>query len=205
MIHPPAHAGTEPENTNTERDRDIQQVLQHKIEAGDLRMTVEPADPYRDTEPTGGYTLRRSHGAVPCMEGQYRARRGDRERQVPRVPGAAVVHSHAPDGTWLGVMTEARYEFLERKWREYWADPRRGDRGGGDIQWRPLEREIADLFRRYRPGAKKGDGSKVNLQNHWAVRDPLRCTIMRGYKVTHECFASPLNCLIGEDAPEWYC
>ena len=205
MIHPPAHAGTEPENTNTERDRDIQQVLQRKIEAGDLRMAVEPADPYRDTEPTGGYTLRRSHGAVPCMEGQYRARRGDRERQVPRVPGAAVVHSHAPDGTWLGVMTEARYEFLERKWREYWADPRRGDRGGGDIQWRPLEREIADLFRRYRPGAKKGDGSKVNLQNHWAVRDPLRCTIMRGYKVTHECFASPLNCLIGEDAPEWYC
>ena len=205
VVHPPAHAGTEKEDTSTGRDREIQQVLQRKIEAGDLRMAVEPADPYRDTKPTGSYTLRRSQGAVPCMEGQYRARKGDRERQVPAVPGAAVVHSHAPNGTWLGVMTEARYEFLERKWREYWADPRRGERGGGDIQWRPLEREIADLFRRYRPGAKKGDGSKVNLQNHWAVRDPLRCTIVRGYKVTHECFASPLNCLLDEDAPEWYC
>jgi ribonuclease HI/exonuclease III len=204
-IHPPSHAGTGEESTNTDRDREIQQALQRKLEAGELHMATEPADPYRDIKPTGDYTIRRSQGAVPCMEGRYRTRRGNRTQQASGVPGAAVVHSYAPDGTWLGVMTEARYEFLERKWKEYWADPRRRERGGGDIQWRPLAREIADLFKRYRPGAKKGDGSKVNLQNHWAVRDPLRRAIMRGYKVTHECFASPLNCLIGEDAPEWYC
>ena len=192
LIYPPEHRGASQGSTLRQRDRETQKALQDKLEKGTLYVSALPADPYRDITPTGEYTLRRSKGSIPCMQGW-------------QVPTDAVIHSYAPDGKWLGMMTEERFLYLARKWEEYWADPRKHERGGGDIKWRPLEREIADLLRRYTPGARKSDGTKVDMQNHWAVRNPLRKALMRGYGVTMEAFASPLNCLMGEDAPEWYC
>ena len=171
----------------------MQRTLQNKLTAGTLNISSAPSDPYRDIAPTGKYELRQGEGMIPCLTGADTST-------------GTVVHSYAPDGTWVGVMTERRFQFLRARWLEFWA----GDRGKQTaekmgITRRTLEREIADLLRRYKPGSKKGDGSKVDLKNHWAVRTSLRSTIVHEYQVSCEAFASPLNCMIGDGAPMVYC
>ena len=88
-------------------------------------------------------------------------------------------------------MQERRLIFLREKWLAYWSSAGEQEQS----TWKPFPWELADLFDRHKPGAKRGDGGKVKLSNYWTTPDGLRRTIFREYGVQEESFSSPLNSL----------
>ena len=91
-------------------------------------------------------------------------------------------------------MQVRRLIFLREKWLAYWSSASEQEQS----TWKPFPWELADLFDRHKPGAKRGDGGKVKLSNYWTTPDGLRRTIFHEYGVQEESFSSPLNCLITE-------
>ena len=119
----------------------------HKLESGDLSITSEETDPYRDIKPTADYTLR-------------------------AIPQEQIVRAYDPEGRWLGEMTTGRLGALRERFDAYWERPDKPHMRGA-LTYRNFEWEIGDLFRRYKPGTKTPQGKKFKIQNHWATRDPV--------------------------------
>ena len=151
------------------QDRGVQRSLRQRIDQGRLWVSAQETDPYRDLV-RGGHRLREEGG---------------------------LVHAYAPSGSWLGTMNADRFHFLRERWLQYWSGRARVADSEGDPVYMPLEWEVSHLFRRYKPGARKGDGGRVDITNHWSTRVSVRQCIFEQYGVTEESFASPLNCLMG--------
>ena len=164
--------GGRPRARLTDEGWSAAEALRERIAAGEVTLDALAADPYRDIKGTGDYELRST--------------RDGRE-------GATMVHSYDRKGKWKGTMTAHRHVFLRSRWVAYWER-----RAGEEAPRRSFAWEVADLFDRYRPGATKGSGGKVDMRNHWTTQDEMREAIVRGYMVSEESFASPLNCLMME-------
>jgi hypothetical protein len=130
-----------------------------KVEAGTLKLDPETMHPEKDTNPTGAWELRGES-----------------------VGGVSQVHSHSPDGRWLGTLTRDRLMDVRRRWEG------RRKQGAPSFEW-----EISQGFMRHKPNAILKGGEKVKLTNHWATPYNIRQAIMDGYNVTDEMFASFLN------------
>ena len=153
-----------------------------------------PPDPARDSLRAALVTKRLVLGTKPVTPGQDVVASG-RWRLVRDTPadGASsdVIRLYSPEGSLVGTLGRGRLHRLHLEYHRYTCAP--SPPGRDSLAPMGFLPELGALFRRYATGRDRGDGSKVNMNNHWGTPTRLREEIRTRYAATDEMFASPLN------------
>ena len=141
-----------------------------------LNLTLDETNPDEDAEPTARWVIRK-------------AKSQKSKKYICKV--------YDPYGKWKGNIEEERVNILYEKYLAALENPEIVEKHKPGY----FEKEIGTLLHRYRTGADKSSGKKVDMKNHWALPDPFIKGLMSMYDITQERFASPLNYNL---ASKWY-